>query len=157
LILSGHCARPYAAQFAAATLLAAAASTVVQDAEREPWWSAPAIRNAIALTPQQAEQLDAIYRESLPRRRTLRHQLAAQQNRVEEMLSTGVFDDEDVRPVVERLFAIDKERNIARVLMLSRMYRVLTPSQRAKLEHLSVQVPEDRPRHPFVDLLSGRE
>ena len=101
---------------------------VVQAAERELWWSAPAIRNAIALTPQQVEQLDAIYRESLPRRRTLRHQLAAQQKRVEEMLSTGSFAEEDVHPVVDRLFALDKERNVARVLMLIRMYRALSGS-----------------------------
>ena len=128
---------------------------VVQAAEREPWWNVPASRSAIALTAQQVEQLDTIYRESLPRRRTLRHQLAAQQKRVEEMLSTGSFTEEEVHPVVDRLFALDKERNVARVLMLIRMYRVLTPSQQIKLQHLSAKASEDRLRRPFVGLLSG--
>ncbi len=73
------------------------------------------------------------------------------------MLSTGVFDDEQARSVVDRLSAIDKERNVARVLMLIRMYRVLTPSQRTKLEHLTAQVPKGRAWQPFVGLLPGKE
>lgn len=145
------------ALFAAATLLAAVTSICLQAAERELWWRTPAVRSAVALTFQQAEELDTIYRASLARRRELRRQFAAQQKRLQEMLSTGVFDDEQARSVVDRLSAIDKERNVARVLMLIRMYRVLTPSQRTKLEHLSVQVPNDRAWPPFGGLLSGKE
>jgi Spy/CpxP family protein refolding chaperone len=41
--------------------------------------------------------------------------------------------------------------------MLIRMYRVLTPSQRTKLEHLTAQVPKDRVWQPFVGLLPRKE
>ena len=145
------------ALFVSTTLLAAATSTDLQAYERVPWWRMAAIRNVIELTPDQVEQLDAIYRQSLPRQRSLRRRAAAQQRRFQKMLSTGVFDDEQARPVVDRLSAIDKERKVARVLMLIRMYRVLTPSQRSRLEHLSAQLPMARARHPFDSLLSGKE
>ena len=138
-------------------LLAAATSTYPQAAEREPWWKTLTVRNAIELTSHQVEQLDAIYRQSLPMRRSLRRQAAALQRRVLEMLSTGVFDDDQAQRVVDRLSAIDKERKVARVLMLIRMYRVLTPSQRTRLEHLTAQVPNDRAWPPFGGLLSGKE
>lgn len=138
----------------AAMLFAAA---MLEAADRQPWWSAPAVRTALSLTSHQVAQLDSIYRESLPRRRSLRRQFAAQQKRVADMLSRGTFDDEQVGPVVGRLFAIDKERNVARVLMLIRMYRVLTPMQRTKLEQLSAEVPGDRTPDALVGLLSGKE
>lgn len=128
-----------------------------QPAERQPWWRAAAVQHAISLTSHQAEQLDAIYRESLPERRSLRRQLAAQQKRVEEIFAGGPFDDEHVRPAIHRLFAIEKERNVARVLMLIRMYRVLTPLQRDKLEELAAQRPGLAVPHLFAGLSSGKE
>jgi Spy/CpxP family protein refolding chaperone len=72
-------------------LLAAGLPTSAQPAERQPWWKAAAIQQAISLTSHQADQLDAIYRESLLERRSLRRQLAAQQKRVAEIFAGGLF------------------------------------------------------------------
>jgi Spy/CpxP family protein refolding chaperone len=138
-------------------LLAVVVPVSAQPAARQPWWKADAIRNAISLTSHQAEQLDAIYRESLPVRRRLRRQLTAQQKRVAEMFSAGPFDDEHVLPEVDRLFAMEKERNVARVLMLIRMYRVLTPIQRDKLEEVSAQRRGATVPNLFAGLSSGKE
>jgi Spy/CpxP family protein refolding chaperone len=138
-------------------LLAAVVLASAQPAQRQPWWKAAAIQNAISLTSHQAEQLDAIYRESLPERRRLRRQLAAQQKRVAEIFATGPFDDERVRPVILRLFAVEKKRNVARVLMLIRMYRVLTPIQRDKLEELSARQPGAAVPNLFAGLSSRKE
>ena len=138
-------------------LLTAIGLASAQPPERQLWWKAPAVQNAISLTSDQAEQLDAIYRESLPERRSLRRQLAAQQKRVAEIFAAGPFDDEHVRPVIHRLFAIEKERNVARVLMLIRMYRVLTPIQRDKLKDLSAQRQGAAVPNLFAGLSSGKE
>ena len=83
--------------------------------------------------------------------------MAAQQKRVAEMFAAGPFDDEHVRPVIHRLFAIEKERNVARVLMLIRMYRVLTPIQRHKLEELPARRPRAAVPNLFAGLASGKE
>jgi Spy/CpxP family protein refolding chaperone len=146
-----------AALSAAAVLLAAVAPAYTQPPERPPWWKVAAIRTAISLTSEQAERLDAIYRESLPTRRRLRQKLAAQEKRVAEVLLVGPFDDEQVRPLIDRLFALDKERNVARTLMLIRMYRQLTPVQRARLAELSAQMPGNGRPYSFTGLFSRRE
>lgn len=145
-----------AALSAAAMLLVAAPWAYAQPVERPPWWRVAAIRTAISLTSEQAERLDAIYRESLPMRRSLRQQLAAQEKRVAEVLLVGPFDDEQVKPLIDRLFALDKERNVARTLMLIRMYRQLTPVQRARLAELSAQMPSNERPYSFTGLFSRR-
>jgi len=83
--------------------------------------------------------------------------LTTQQKLVARMLSAGLLDDEHVRPVVERLIAIDRECKAAWRLLVIRMYPVLTPNQRAKLDGLSVQLPSDAIHHPFLGRLSGKE
>jgi hypothetical protein len=69
--------------------------------------------------------------------------LTAQQKLVAEMLSAGRLDDEHVRPVVDRLIAIDLECKAAWQLMVIRMYPILTPIQRAHLDGLSGRLPGD--------------
>jgi Spy/CpxP family protein refolding chaperone len=138
-------------------LLAAAVPASAQLAEDQPWWKVPAIRDAIVLTSRQAEQIEAIYRESLPMRRNLRRQLTAQQKRVAEMLSAGLYDDERAQAAVERLFIIDSKRNVARVLMIVRMYRTLTPTQRTRLQDLSARLPGDASADTVAGLLPRRE
>jgi Spy/CpxP family protein refolding chaperone len=125
----------------AAVLVVGVAPPVGAQSPVDAWWKTPGVRAALSLTPRQAEQVDAIFRESLPLRRDLRKQLAAQQRRVSKMFLHGPFDDERARVEVARLFSIDKEHHVARTWMLARMYRILTPLQRAKLEQLPARVP----------------
>ena len=73
------------------------------------------------------------------------------------MLSGGLLDDEHVRPVVERLIAIDRECNAAWRLMVIRMYPILTPNQRRKLDGLSGRLPGDASHQPFLGRLSVKE
>lgn len=105
----------------------------------DPWWRSPSIRSAIALTPDQVARLDEVYRESLPARRQLRKQLDDQHDRLEHALADGRWDDTQGRLLIEQVFEAEKQRNIARTLMLVRMYRVLTSDQRVRLANLGVQ------------------
>lgn len=73
------------------------------------------------------------------------------------MVSAGLLDDEHVRPVVERLIAIDRECNAAWRLMIIRMYPILTPNQRRKLDGLSGRRPGDASHQPFLGRLSVKE
>ena len=58
-----------------------------------------------------------------------------------KMLSAGLLDDEHVRPVVDRLIAIDRECN----------------DQRANLDGLSGRLTRDATHHPFFGRVSGKE
>jgi hypothetical protein len=60
-----------------------------------------------------------------------------------------------VRPVVDRLIAIDRECNAAWRLMVLRMYPILTPNQRANVAGLSSRLTGDATHHHFLG--AGRE
>ena len=86
----------------------------------------------VSLTPEQVTRLEAIHAESLPERRRLREQLTGLQTELARVLSEGL-DDHRASVVIERVFEAEKQRNIARTMMLLRMYRILTPEQRQTL------------------------
>jgi Spy/CpxP family protein refolding chaperone len=54
-------------------------------------------------------------------------------------LADGRSDDMQGRLLIERVFAAEQRRNIARTMMLLRMYRVLTPEQRVMLAAIRVR------------------
>ena len=107
----------------------------------ELWWLSPAIQSQIALTPDQVQRIDATYRESLPERRRLRRQVVALRLRLARLLATGPMSDAQAVPLIDRLCTVEKQRNVARTMMLIRMHRVLTASQRLQLAEWSGRLP----------------
>ena len=105
--------------------------------DARPWWRSSSVQSNIELTPEQVARIDTIYRESLPERRRLREQLTCLQNILGRVLDDGRSDDDHGRLIIERVFEVEKQRNIARTMMLLRMHRVLSPGQREKLAQLS--------------------
>jgi len=49
----------------------------------------------------------------------------------------GPFDDARTLQLIERLWTAERDRNVARTMMLIRMYRVLTPTQQSQLSEFS--------------------
>ena len=78
-------------------LFAPAAAGQATD-RQEPWWRSPAVRSQIALTSQQAERIEMIYRESLPERRRLRQQATTLQKQLDRLLATGTMSDGQAVP-----------------------------------------------------------
>ena len=136
----GASKRRLAAAFIAITTCVFVSAAAAQEPDRqEPWWRSPAVRSQIALTSEQAERIEAIYRESLPDRRRLRQQATSLRNQVVGLLAIGTMSEAQAVPLISRLYAVDKQRNVARTMMLVRMRRVLTPAQRHQLADLSVR------------------
>lgn len=104
------------------------------------WWDSPSIQSTVALTPEQVSRLDAIYRESLPARRLLREQLTYLHAQLDRVLAEGRLDDTQGRLLAARVFEAEKRRNIARTIMLLRMYRLLSAEQRGRLADFGVQL-----------------
>lgn len=105
--------------------------------DARPWWRSSSVQSSIELTPEQVARIDTIYRESLPERRRLREQLTCLQNILGRVLDDGRSDDDHGRLIIERVFEVEKQRNIARTMMLLRMHRVLSAGQRERLAQLS--------------------
>jgi len=118
-----------------------ARGTAAQGAGQQSWWLSPAVQTTIALTPPQAARIDAIYRESLPERRRLRQQTTMLRRRLARLFANGPMSDADAVPLIDRLCTAEKQRKVARTMMLVRMNWVLTPAQRLQLADLSLRLP----------------
>jgi Spy/CpxP family protein refolding chaperone len=129
------------------TLYLCAPSAAAQGTDRhDPWWLSPSVQAQIALTPQQAGRIDAIYRASFPERRRLRRQVMTLQRRLEELLANATMSDDEALRIISRLCAADKQHKVARTMMLVRIHWVLTPAQRLQLAELSAGLPHSRER-----------
>ena len=143
-----------AAALTAVTLCLLVRDAVGQGIDRsQPWWLSPAVQSQIALTPHQATRIDAIYRESLPERRRLRQQITTLRKRLAQLLANGPMSDTPAVPIIDRLCTVERQRNVARTMMLVRMHRVLTPAQRRQLSDLAVRMPAERPADSHVGFL----
>jgi Spy/CpxP family protein refolding chaperone len=103
--------------------------------ERRPprWWADEPERTELGITDQQSAAIEQIWQASFPRLKELRERL----DQLEETMSQMIRDAAEEAAVmahVDKVESTRTEANKARVLMLYRMNRVLTPDQRIKLK-----------------------
>ena len=98
----------------------------------DKWWLAPDVQRALGLTQPQVVELNKIFETTFGERVRLRKQL----DRLEADFARAMSSDDDdrVTRLVGRVEAARAARNIARTMMLVRMYRILTPDQRRRLD-----------------------
>jgi Spy/CpxP family protein refolding chaperone len=140
---SSRCGSRVALAAVALCLLASAAAGQ-EPGRPQPWWLSPVVQSHIALAPDQAERIDAIFRASLPERRRLRQQATSLRKQLEGLLAAGTMSDVQAVSLISRLCKVEGQRNVARTMMLVRMHRVLTPAQRTQLTDLSVRLASER-------------
>jgi Spy/CpxP family protein refolding chaperone len=107
------------------------------DRPRTPWWRIVAVQGQLGLTPEQVTRIDTLYMRSLPRRRRLRTELFQSQERLAQAMTDGVHDEGRAAELVEAVVEAERRTNVARTMLLVHIYQVLTPSQRASLDHFS--------------------
>ena len=103
-----------------------------QDAHRK-WWTDSRMRAELGITDQQSAAVEAVWQQSLPRLRDLRHKVDDMDNTVSQMIRDAV-DEPTIVAELDRVESTRAELNKGRTLMLYRMNRVLTADQRAKLK-----------------------
>jgi Spy/CpxP family protein refolding chaperone len=106
-----------------------------QDRRPPRWWADEPERTELGITDQQSAAIEQIWQNTFPRLKDLRERL----DQLEETLSQMIRDAADEAAVmahVDKVESTRTEANKARVLMLYRMNRVLTPEQRVKLKEL---------------------
>jgi Spy/CpxP family protein refolding chaperone len=107
-----------------------------QERRRPPrWWADEPERTELGITDQQSAAIEQIWQQAFPRLKELRERL----DQLEETMSQMILDAADEAAVmahVDKVESTRTEANKARVLMLYRMNRVLTPDQRIKLKAL---------------------
>jgi Spy/CpxP family protein refolding chaperone len=104
-----------------------------QDRRPPRWWADEPERTELGITDQQSATIEQIWQSTFPRLKELRERL----DQLEETMSQMIRDAADEGAVmahVDKVESTRTEANKARVLMLYRMNRVLTPDQRIKLK-----------------------
>ncbi|HEY8550467.1 MAG TPA: periplasmic heavy metal sensor [Vicinamibacterales bacterium] len=98
------------------------------------WWASEEGRAAFGITDEQSKELEAIFQSFLPALRSSKADIDRYQRDVSRLLSEASASEAVVLQAIDRLEAAQSGLSRTRTLMLFRMYRVLSPEQRAKVK-----------------------
>ena len=135
-------------------LLLGLAPLEANEQERHRWWHSEEVRTELGLTDDQSASLDDIYEETLPKQRESMHRLNAEELTLSALISDMDVQEIDVTRQIDRVEAARSELNKSRILMVFRMYRVLSASQRDTLDAWREQT--DTERRPSSRTRSNR-
>ncbi len=119
----------------AAVLLVSLAASPAR-AQSFKWWQSDRFQHELGLTADQVSRLDSVFQAALPGLRTNKDALDQLEQELSRTVADGSVDDAQVVQQVDRVEAVRSQLSRARVLMLVRMRRILTPEQRVKLTAL---------------------
>jgi Spy/CpxP family protein refolding chaperone len=98
------------------------------------WWQSDRVKTEIGLTAEQSRQLEDVFQTMLPRMRAEKEELDREERAVSRLMTDATAAEADVTQAIDRVEALRARAGKTRLLMLYRMYRVLTPEQRQKLQ-----------------------
>jgi Spy/CpxP family protein refolding chaperone len=99
------------------------------------WWIDPQLRQQLGITDAQSKAVEEIWQKSLPELRKFRDQLNALEDQVSKMIQDGA-PEASVVAQIEQTENTRAQANKARMLMIYRMNKLLTPDQRAKVKEI---------------------
>ena len=97
---------------------------------RYKWWLSSDIQKQLHLTSEQVRKIDEIYEATLPARRAQRRELDALDRQLDALLDRAATEDTDAEALIKRVEDAHARRNVARMMMLYKMRKVLTVEQR---------------------------
>jgi Spy/CpxP family protein refolding chaperone len=118
--------------FVAAWLVVAGPAASAGD-ERQKWWFSDWARSDLGLTDQQSREIEAVFQSLLPRMRAEKELFDRENATLTQLMIAGAGETA-IGPAIDRVETARSAVNKTRTWMLVRMYRVLTPEQRVKLQ-----------------------
>lgn len=116
---------------------------------RNRWWLAHEIQTQLHLTSEQVTKIDDIFESTLPTRRAQRQELDALDRQLDALLDSATADDQEAASLAMRVEAARARRNVARMVMLYRMRRILTSDQRRWFDMHATKPDRGRPTPPI--------
>jgi Spy/CpxP family protein refolding chaperone len=105
------------------------------DKERShKWWLSDTGKKEFGISDQQSHDLEALFQQILPTLKANKTELDKQEKVLDQLLSEGGSSELIVAQAIDRVEAARSALSRTRTLMLYRMYRLLTPEQRAKVQ-----------------------
>ena len=113
-----------------------ATTAVASEQRRSPHrsWKSDEVKAMLELREDQSAQLEEIYGQSRPKQRESWRRLNAEERSLSKMIANMAVSELDVTRQVDRVEAARSELRKTRTLMVFRMYRVLSSSQRTTLK-----------------------
>lgn len=108
------------------------------------WWLSDRFKAELALTPDQATRLDAVFQDLAPRMTADKEELDRLEKSLSDVIREGVASETHVMKLVDGVEAARSSLGKTRTLMMYRMHRILTPEQRDKMKVLHDKWQEDR-------------
>ena len=102
--------------------------------QRTAWWKDQKARADIGFTPEQAAEIDRIFKTYIEKAKPLREEVDTLERSLSETMKGNTAEVSVVEQQVERVENKRAELNKMRVVMLYRMHRVLTPEQNVRLQ-----------------------
>jgi len=117
-------------------LLVVAVSTPVAAGQKAKWWRSEVYQRELRLTSDQVSRLDQIFHASWPSLKHQKLELDRLETELSQLIAEGTAEEAQVLEMIERVEASRSALGRTRSLMLYRMHRVLSPSQRTTLKAL---------------------
>lgn len=125
-----------------AVLLALAVSAPALAGQKAKWWRSETYQRELRLTSDQVARLDQIFHASWPTLKRHKLELDRLETELSQLIAEGTAEESEVLEMIDRVEASRSALGRTRSLMLFRMHRVLSPSQRTTLKAL-----HDAPDH----------
>jgi Spy/CpxP family protein refolding chaperone len=103
------------------------------------WWRSPELRAEFAITDAQSTELDRIFHSFYASLKSGMADVERYHKDVSKMMAEGSSSEVDVLHAIDKLEAAKASLARTRMLMLYRMYRVLSPDQRIKVKRYQEQ------------------
>jgi Spy/CpxP family protein refolding chaperone len=97
------------------------------------FWIDPKLRAELGITDSQSSLIEAIWKKDLQQRSDSRSRLDKLETQLDQMMLDASLDEVAFMAQLDRVEAARTEASKARMLMLYRINKVLSPEQRAKL------------------------
>lgn len=114
-------------------LVLAAPGRATAQEPRPKWWYSDWAKSELGLSDQQAAEIEAVFQSLLPRLRGEKEVLDRESATLSQLMVDGATE-KAIGPAIERAETARAAVSKTRTWMLVRMYRVLTPDQRVKLQ-----------------------
>ncbi|PWT81453.1 MAG: hypothetical protein C5B57_10370 [Blastocatellia bacterium] len=112
-----------------------------------PWWKDEKVIRDLALTPDQSNRIDGVFRATYPQLRQSKEELDRQEAELSRLIEINA-DEAQVSRQVDKVESVRAGLNKTRTLMLLHMRQVLTPKQNVKFKAVHEQWQRDHPRPP---------
>jgi len=112
-----------------------------------PWWTNDKVVRELALTPDQSNRIDNVFRESLPHMRQSKQELDRHEAELSRLIEANADESQGIRQV-DKVEAVRASLNKMRTIQLLRMRQVLTPKQKVRFKAVFEQWQRVNPRPP---------